>query len=112
MALDMQSYMAQREMTTAVPLQVRIGINSGPAVGGIVGTTKFHYDLWGDMVNIASRMESHGLPGKIQIARPTYELIKEDFYSEPRGLLEIKGKGEMEAWFITEARSGLLEKGA
>jgi class 3 adenylate cyclase len=110
MALEMQDYMKRREATADIPLQVRIGINSGEAVAGIVGTTKFHYDLWGDMVNTASRMESHGLPGKIQIARPTYELIKEEFYSEPRGLLEVKGKGEMEAWFVTGARFGLKEK--
>ena len=106
MALDMQSYMARREETTDISLQVRIGINSGSAVGGIVGTTKFHYDLWGDMVNTASRMESHGLPGKIQIARPTYELVNEQFQCEPRGLLEIKGKGELEAWFVNRARNG------
>jgi adenylate cyclase len=110
MALEMQDYMKRRETTADVPLQVRIGINSGPAVAGIVGTTKFHYDLWGDMVNTASRMESHGVPGKIQIARPTYELIKNDFHCEPRGMLEVKGKGEMEAWFVTRARSGLSEK--
>jgi class 3 adenylate cyclase len=110
MALEMQSYMAQRELQTGMALQVRIGINSGSAVGGIVGTTRFHYDLWSDMVNTASRMESHGVPGKIQIARPTYELIKNDFHCEPRGMLEVKGKGEMEAWFVTRARSGLSEK--
>jgi class 3 adenylate cyclase len=110
MALEMQSYMAWREMTTEVSLQVRIGINSGAAVGGIVGTTKFHYDLWGDMVNTASRMESHGVPGKIQIARPTYELIKDGFHCEPRGPLQIKGKGEMEAWFVTWARGELRER--
>jgi class 3 adenylate cyclase len=107
MALEMQDYMNRREPTADVPLQVRIGINSGPAVAGIVGTTKFHYDLWGDMVNIASRMESHGVPGKIQIARPTYELIQDGFHCEPRGFLEVKGKGEMETWFVTGARIGL-----
>jgi len=101
MALDMQQYMKRREFTAKVPLQLRIGINSGPAVAGIVGTTKFHYDLWGDMVNTASRMESHGVPGKIQIARPTYQLIKEEFQCEPRGTVAIKGKGNMDAWFVT-----------
>jgi adenylate cyclase len=110
MALEMQSFMAQRELQTGMTLQVRIGINSGSAVGGIVGTTRFHYDLWSDMVNTASRMESHGVPGKIQIARPTYELIKEEFHCEPRGLLEVKGKGKIEAWFVIGARNGLPEK--
>lgn len=101
MALDMQQYMKQREETHNVHLQLRIGINSGPAVAGIIGTTKFHYDLWGDMVNTASRMESHGQPGKIQITQPTYELIKEDFICESRGKLVVKGKGEMDVWFVT-----------
>lgn len=110
MALDMQVYMKRREAAGAVPLQVRIGINSGPAVAGIVGTTKFHYDLWGDMVNIASRLESQGQPGKVQIARPTYELIKNHFHCEPRGILEVKGKGEMETWFVSGARIGLTER--
>lgn len=105
MALDMQELMKQRAATAEIPLQVRIGINSGPAVAGIVGTTKFHYDLWGDMVNIASRMESHGQPSQIQVARPTYELIKDDFHCVPQGKLEIKGKGVMDTWFVTGSDS-------
>ena len=106
MALDMQDYLQRRGAQNHIPVQMRIGINSGMAVAGIVGTTTFHYDLWGDMVNTASRLETHGQPGKIQIARPTYELIKEDFICEPRGLLAIKGKGDMEAWFVTGVRNG------
>ena len=110
MALDMQQYMKSREQTADAPLQVRIGINSGPAVAGIIGTTKFHYDLWGDMVNTASRMESHGRPGKIQIARPTYELIQDEFQCEPQGTVDVKGKGEMDVWFITAGRDELQNK--
>jgi class 3 adenylate cyclase len=83
MALDLQQYMKSREQIADTPLQVWIGINSGSSVVGIVGTTKFHYDLWGDMVNTASRMESHGRPGKIQFARPTYEMIQDEFQCEP-----------------------------
>ncbi|HUF38667.1 MAG TPA: adenylate/guanylate cyclase domain-containing protein [Anaerolineales bacterium] len=84
-------------------LQIRIGMNSGEAVAGIVGTTKFHYDLWGDAVNIAARMESHGVPGKIQIARGSYERIKDRFACTSRGQVDIKGKGPMETWFLSRA---------
>lgn len=101
LALDMQAAMNRRWKSAESPLQLRIGINSGEAVGAILGTTKFHYDLWGDMVNTASRMESHGLPGQIQIARPTYDLIKDTFACHPRGRIEVKGKGPMEAWLLT-----------
>jgi class 3 adenylate cyclase len=78
----------------------RIGINSGPLVGGVIGTHKFQYDLWGDTVNTAARMESHGVPGSIQISAATYELVKDESTFEPRGLIEVKGKGEMETWFV------------
>jgi guanylate cyclase len=81
-------------------LQFRIGINSGPVVAGVIGRQKFHYDLWGDPVNVASRMESHGTPGKIQITRETYELIKDDFICSSRGTVYVKGKGEMETWYV------------
>jgi adenylate cyclase len=84
------------------PLQFRIGINSGPVVAGVIGVSKFHYDIWGDPVNIASRMESHGVPGKIQITRDTYELVKEEFVCKRRGRIDIKGKGQMETWFIED----------
>ena len=81
-------------------LQFRIGVNSGSVVAGVIGQNKFHYDVWSDAVNIASRMESHGMPGRIQIARPTYELIQDEFICEPRGVIDVKGRGEMEAWFL------------
>ena len=100
MALDMVSHVGQPRGGRDVKLQFRLGMNSGPAVAGVIGRQKFHYDLWGDAVNTASRMESHGVPGKIQIARPTYDLIKDDFVCVPRGLVEVKGKGQMETWFL------------
>ena len=99
MALDMQTYMTNHANGNSGP-QIRIGINSGPAVAGIIGTTKFHYDVWGDAVNTAARMESQGKPGKIQIGPGTYALIKDDFLCIPRGTVEVKGKGAMKTWFV------------
>jgi class 3 adenylate cyclase len=77
-----------------------MGLNSGPVIGGVIGKKKFVYDVWGDTVNVASRMESHGLAGEIHISQPTYELIKDEFVCEPRGEIAIKGRGEMQTWFL------------
>src|SRR5918999_5507806 len=79
-------------------LQLRIGISSGPVVAGVIGRRRFLYDLWGDTVNMASRMESHGTPGDIQITRTTWELVGDEFESRPRGLVDVKGKGQVETW--------------
>jgi class 3 adenylate cyclase len=82
------------------PLQMRIGVNSGPVVAGVIGSSKFIYDLWGDTVNVASRMESHGIPGKIQATRPVYEALKDDYEFEYRGEIDVKGRGKLETWIV------------
>lgn len=79
---------------------MRIGIASGPAVAGVVGTHKFFYDVWGDTVNTASRMESTGEPGRIQIAPTTRDLLADRFDLEERGTIEVRGKGPMQTWFL------------
>jgi adenylate cyclase len=81
-------------------ISLRIGINSGPVVAGIVGTNKFAYDLWGDVVNTASRMESEGVAGSIQVTPATYELIRDEFVCEPRGVISVKGKGDMNTYIL------------
>ena len=107
MALEVRNYFRQHRFRGQT-LALRIGINSGTAVAGVIGHMKFAYDLWGDAVNTASRMESHGVEGQIQITRATYELIKDDYICEPQGNVKVKGKGEMEVWHVKEARRPIL----
>jgi guanylate cyclase len=78
-------------------------------IAGVIGKRKFVYDVWGDAVNVASRMESHGMGGMIQITRATYELIKDEFVCEPRGKVNIKGKGEMDVWLVISAKEHSLK---
>jgi adenylate cyclase len=104
LALDMLDYVSNREFNASRPVNFRIGINTGPVLAGVIGRKKFIYDLWGDAVNIASRMESHGSGGAIQITRETYEAIKDEFICEPRGTVNVKGRGEMEVWFVVSPK--------
>ena len=99
-ALEMMAFMNTWESAYRERVHFRVGINSGPVTAGIIGRQKFSYDVWGDPVNIASRMETQGESGRIQVGPATYELIRDDFVCIPRGVISVKGKGEMETWFV------------
>jgi guanylate cyclase len=100
LALDMLETVRSDPGVGHFGLELRIGINSGPVVAGVIGQKRFLYDLWGDAVNTASRMESHGTPGHIQVTQATYELLRDEFELVRRGTVPVKGKGEMETWYL------------
>ncbi len=100
MALDMQDAIINFSNTQNQHLSIRIGINTGPVVAGVIGIKKFIYDLWGDTVNTASRMESHGLPGSIHVTGATYEQLRQKYFFESRGAIEVKGKGRMTTYLL------------
>lgn len=106
MALDMQAEIAKFNQAVDTSLRMRIGIHTGPVIAGVIGIKKFIYDLWGDTVNIASRMESHGIPGCIHLSEATYECLKNrNYLLKERGTIDIKGKGQMRTYLL-EGRSG------
>lgn len=101
MALGMREVVERFNRDRGLSLRIRIGVNSGPVVAGVIGLKKFIYDLWGDTVNTASRMESHGQPGEIQVTAATYALLKEKYSFKDRGEIEVKGLGRLRAYLLT-----------
>jgi adenylate cyclase len=104
LALEMRETIAALNSANSEPLEFRTGIHTGPIVAGVIGRKRFTYDVWGNAVNIASRMESHGVPGKIQVSESTHGLLKDAFLLEFRGTVPIKGAGEMKTYFLNGLR--------
>jgi adenylate cyclase len=100
MARDMQQEIARFSQESDNPINIRIGINTGPVVAGVIGLKRFIYDLWGDTVNTASRMESHGIPNCIQVTQSTYERLRDKYVFEERGVIAVRGKGEMLTYLL------------
>ena len=109
MALDMLEEIRRHRGTGGEPLRLRIGIHSGPLVAGVIGTKKFIYDLWGDTVNLASRMESQGVPGYIQATTGAFERLRQQFVFERRGAIHVKGRGEMVTYFLLGERDEISQ---
>jgi class 3 adenylate cyclase len=104
LALEMRDSVVRHDVLGGQPVELRIGINSGPVVAGVIGRKRFIYDLWGDAVNIASRMESHGTAGRIQVTEATFDLLRDQFVLEPRGTVPVKGRGDMKTWYLVDRR--------
>ena len=100
----MLDYLESRNRSSAFKWSLRVGIHSGPAVAGVVGKRKYAFDIWGDTVNIASRMESSGETGHVNISAYTYDLIQQEFDCEYRGKIDAKGKGNLDMYFVTSKR--------
>jgi urea transport system substrate-binding protein len=109
MAIAMQREISRFQRDDGTPFQLRIGINTGPVVAGVIGIKKFIYDLWGDAVNVASRMESQGLAGIIQVTDSTYQLLCDKFVFQKRGIVSIKGKGDMTTYMLVGRKGDRLE---
>jgi adenylate cyclase len=101
LALEMLTVAAGRSFPEGGPVRLRIGLDSGPVVAGVIGRRKFSYDLWGDTVNTASRMQTSGAPGCIQVTERTRDLLGERYLLQERGRIQVKGKGEMPTYFLS-----------
>ena len=108
MALEMQNAIKTFNKRNNLNLSIRIGIHTGSVVAGVIGLQKFTYDLWGNTVNIASRMESHGISGKIQVTEETYKRLQNKFILEKRGEISIKGRGLMTTYLLTGKREEVI----
>jgi adenylate cyclase len=106
MALGLPSVVDRLAGAHGVRLAIRVGIASGPVMAGVIGADKFSYDVWGETVNLAARLESHGLPGEVQVCSACYQLLGPHFVLEPRGAIEVKGVGLVEAWLVKAERAG------
>jgi adenylate cyclase len=104
MALGLPGLVARLSAAHGVDLRVRVGIAIGPVMAGVIGTDKFSYDVWGETVNLASRLESHGLPGEIQVSCAVRDALEPGFVFEPRGPIQVKGVGELETWLLKDER--------
>ena len=106
LALDLRDAIGEVETPIGQPLAIRIGIDSGPIVAGVIGTTKFGYDLWGDTVNTASRMQSHATPGDIQVTDRVFRQLRDRYLFEHRGTTEVKGKGHVKTHLLIARMNG------
>jgi len=100
LSLEMIQALERFDERTSSRLQVRIGIASGPVVAGVIGRRQYLYDVWGNAANTASRMESHGVAGRVQVSESTRRLLGEPFLLEERGTIEVEGQGELKTWFL------------
>jgi class 3 adenylate cyclase len=111
MSLDMQNAVSDFARRLNLPLTIRVGIHSGPVIAGVIGKKKFVYDLWGDTVNTAARLQSHGIPGRIQVSEATYSRLCDDFELEERGLVPVKDKGNMRTWLLVARKPTMSVRG-
>lgn len=111
MALDMLREIETFNTARGTSLKLRVGIATGRVVAGVIGTSKYYYDLWGNTVNTASRMESHGVPGRIQVTTESFEKLRRGYHLVKRGKVEVKGKGVMTTYFLLGKRDEVLERG-